>query len=117
MRKSQTELQNDNAVKTYEGQQAKEIDKLCNEYLTKKSVFDNAETEFKAVKAELFQNADVIKGLHTTQNFQFQYIIKDDSLTIDMETFKKLYPEIAQDERIYKTRKGSKYIQDVRPLA
>ena len=117
MRKSQTELQNDNAVKTYEGTQAKDIDKLCNEYLTKKSVFDNAETEFKAVKSELFNLADEVKGLHTTQNFQFQYIIKDDSLTIDMATFKKLYPEIAQDERIYKTRKGSKYIQDVRPLA
>ena len=82
MKKSQTELQKDNAAKTYEGTQAKTIDKLCDDYLSKKSVFENAKevTTRRDLKLELFIHKFL---LHMPREDFADFYIRADEVGLD----------------------------------
>ena len=130
----------DKASVWYDGKEAQELDKLCKEYLNAEAVYNNAKKEYESLKAQIFEKAEAVKGLHQATKYQFNYIIKADTTaveleklvnlfpkvagderiyirTVDKKALKELYPEVAENDNIYViTRKGSSYIQDVKAI-
>ena len=130
----------DKASVWYDGKKAQELDALCKKYLDAEAIYNNAKKEYDTLKAQIFEKAEVVKGLHQAGKYQFNYVIKDDTVaveleklvnlfpkvasderiyirTVDINTLQELYPKVAKNENIYKvTRKGTSYIQGVKAI-
>ena len=92
---------NDKAVVWYDGKEAKEMDALCKEFIDADAVVKNAEKVRDAIKKEIFEKAEVIKGLHQASKYQFLYVMPKDTVTVELEKLVNLHPDVASDERIY----------------
>ena len=131
---------NDKAVVWYDGKEAKEIDALCKQYMEADAEVKNAEKVRDTIKKEIFDKAEVIKGLHQANRYQFLYVMPKDTVTVeleklinlhpdvasderiyirtvDIESLKRLHPDVASDKELYKvTRKGTNYIKDIKAI-
>lgn len=105
----------DKASVWYDGKKAQELDKLCKEYLNAEAIYNNAKKEYESLKAQIFEKADAIKGLHQANKYQFNYVIKDDTKGVELEKLVNLFPKVASDERIYIRTVDTKALKELYP--
>ena len=82
-----------------EGQDAVELNKIAQEYKL-------LEKELKEKNARFSELKDIIKTLgeggFETDEYMFNLYMKKGSKTLDKTVLEKLYPNVYEDERIYK---------------
>ena len=93
-----------------EGTEAETLDKLAQEYKLLEKELKDKSARFEEIKTELKKLG---AGSFETGEYMFDLYERKGSKSIDKTLIEKLYPEIYEDEKIWKTSKPSLVLDKV----
>ena len=92
----------------FDGNQAKELNALCEVYPKLKTSFEEAKEAFEQVKNRI---KELCENDTETSKYFVKMTITPDSMILDSTKIKTEYPEIA--EKCQKVKKGSRSIKEI----
>ena len=88
------------------------LNELGEKYVKVKAEFDKLKAEYDKLKDDIKE--ELAEGNYQTKNVYFEITMRSGSTTINKKEFKKLYPDVFDDNNIWNKSADTKVINTVK---